>query len=56
MSPGGFTGCDLEEHPHYIFQASTMEIYPGDYLIAYNVVFYELDGRLPLFLLANTIY
>lgn len=49
MSPGGFTGCDHEEHPHYIFQATTMEIYPGDYLIAYNVVFYELDGRLPLF-------
>ncbi|MFN2364789.1 MAG: hypothetical protein ABR596_10840, partial [Halarsenatibacteraceae bacterium] len=48
MSPGGFTGCDLE-HPHYLFQASTIEIYPGDYLVAYNVVFYELNGRLPLF-------
>ena len=48
MSPGDFTGCDLD-HPHYLFRASTIEIYPGDYLLAYNVVFYELDGRLPLF-------
>ena len=48
MSPGGFSGCDLDE-PHYLFQASTIEVYPGDYLIAYNVVFYEFDGRLPLF-------
>ncbi|MFW6301814.1 MAG: hypothetical protein ACOC1W_04735 [Bacillota bacterium] len=48
MSPGGFTGCDLE-HPHYLFKASTIEIYPGDYLVAYNVVFYEFNGRLPLF-------
>lgn len=48
MSPGGFTGCDLDL-PHYLFRASTIEIYPGDYLIAYNVVFYEFDGKLPLF-------
>ncbi|MGM0419990.1 MAG: hypothetical protein ACQEQG_03245 [Bacillota bacterium] len=48
MSPGSFTGCDLDE-PHNYFQATTIEIYPGDYLVAYNVVFYELDGYLPLF-------
>ncbi|MGM0415231.1 MAG: hypothetical protein ACQEQP_08665 [Bacillota bacterium] len=48
MSPGGLTGCDLE-HPHYVFRASTIEIYPGDYLVAYNVVFSEFNGRLPLF-------
>jgi len=48
MAPGDFTGCDLDE-PHYIFKASSITIYPDDYLVAYHVVFYELDGRLPLF-------
>jgi len=48
MEPGAFTGCDLDR-PHNYFQARSIKIYPGDYLIAYHVVFYELDGRLPLF-------
>ena len=48
MEPGAFTGCDLDRLHNY-FQASKIEIYPGEYLIAYHVVFYELDGRLPLF-------
>jgi len=42
------TTCDLED-PHYFLQAREVTIYPGDRLTAKNVVFWELNGRLPLF-------
>lgn len=48
LDGGNITGCDLDE-PHYFFQAKEVVIYPGDHLIAKHVVFYELNGKLPLF-------
>ncbi|MFW6021985.1 MAG: LptF/LptG family permease [Halanaerobiaceae bacterium] len=48
MENGDFTGCNLE-HPHYYFDASSVTIKPGEYLVARNVVFRELNGSLPLF-------
>lgn len=48
MEPGDFSGCDFEQ-PHYFFRADNINIYPGDYLEAYNVVFWEAGGKLPLF-------
>jgi len=50
MNPGEITGCDAKK-PHYMFKANKINIYPNDYLEAYNVVFYELGGKLPLFYL-----
>jgi len=50
ISPGDITGCDAEK-PHYYFKAQKIKIKPNDYLEAYNVVFYELNGKLPLFYL-----
>ena len=50
MSPGSISGCDYQ-NPHYMFKASKIKIYPNDYLEAYNVVYYELNGKLPLFYL-----
>ena len=48
METGSFSGCDYDE-PHYYFEAKNIEIKPDEYLKAYNVVFYELKGKLPLF-------
>lgn len=48
IKPGELTPCDLEE-PHIFFRATEVLVYPGDYLIAYNVVLWELGGLLPLF-------
>lgn len=50
ISPGDITGCDAEK-PHYYFRARKIKIKPNDYLEAYNIVFYELNGKLPLFYL-----
>lgn len=43
-----FSGCDHKE-PHYYFKAAKTIIYPGDYLIAYNVILWELNGKIPIF-------
>ena len=43
-----FTTCNLE-NPHYKFRASRLKIYPGERLLAHNVVLYA--GRVPLFYL-----
>lgn len=48
ITSGDLTPCDLEE-PHIFFRAQEVEVYPGDYLIAYNVVLWELGGLVPLF-------
>ena len=48
LLPGQITGCDYEE-PHYFFDAEKVVISPNKYLKAYNVVFKELGGKLPLF-------
>ena len=48
ITTGKMSGCD-EEVFHYYFQAREATIYPGDYLTARHVVFYELGGSLPLF-------
>ncbi|MFW5976348.1 MAG: hypothetical protein ACOCQS_00225 [Bacillota bacterium] len=48
LDSGSFTGCDLDE-PHYFFKSSKTVIHPGEYLEAYNVVFREAGGKLPLF-------
>ncbi len=48
LQTGQFSGCHGKD-PHYYFAASEIVIYPGDYLIARNVVFRELNGKLPLF-------
>lgn len=45
---GSVTPCELDK-PHIFFRAEDVEIYPGDYLVATNVVFWELGGLLPLF-------
>lgn len=50
ISPGDITGCEAEK-PHYYFRAQKIRIKPNDYLEAYNIVFYELNGNLPLFYL-----
>ena len=42
------TGCDFDR-PHYYFSSPHLTIYPGDRIIGRHVVFWELDGRLPLF-------
>ncbi|MFW5986119.1 MAG: LptF/LptG family permease [Halanaerobiales bacterium] len=48
MEKGMFSGCD-QDPPHYYFDAGEVVIYPDDHLIARNVVFWELGGKLPLF-------
>jgi len=48
MKPGDISGCD-EEVPHYMFRAQKVNIYPGEYIEAFHVVFRELKGKLPLF-------
>ncbi|MFW6268661.1 MAG: hypothetical protein ACOC4G_01155 [Bacillota bacterium] len=48
LEEGGFTGCELD-NPHYFLKSSKTVIHPGEYLEAYNVVFRELEGKLPLF-------
>ena len=48
MLPGNITGCDFKK-PHYYFDAKRIVISPGEYLKAYNVIFKELNGKLPLF-------
>ena len=45
--PGNVSGCDLEE-PHYYFDAERAVIKPGEYIKMYNIVFRELNGKLPL--------
>lgn len=45
--PGAVTGCDLE-FPHYYFDAQRAVIKPGEYIKMYNIVFKELNGKLPL--------
>ena len=45
---GDITGCDYDK-PHYYFSSPHMTLYPGDRLVGRHVVFWELDGRLPLF-------
>ncbi|MEJ6951252.1 LptF/LptG family permease [Natronospora cellulosivora (SeqCode)] len=47
MEKSKFTGCDLHD-PHYYFDAREVRIYPGDYLVAKHVSFWELSGKLPL--------
>ena len=42
------SGCELEE-PHYYFDAERAVIKPGEYIKMYNIVFRELNGKLPLF-------
>jgi LPS export ABC transporter permease LptG len=44
-----FSGCSNPEHFHYYFKAQKTIIYPDDYLIAYNVVLWELGGKIPIF-------
>lgn len=48
MLEGTITPCDMER-PHIYFQSTNVIVYPGDYLVANNVVFWELGGLLPLF-------
>lgn len=48
MIPGKISGCNFE-HPHYLFSASRVVIYPGNYMELFNVTFKELNGKLPLF-------
>ncbi|MDI3547057.1 MAG: hypothetical protein PWR10_709 [Halanaerobiales bacterium] len=48
ISGGKITGCELDK-PHYYFEAREVIIYPDDYLVAREVVFRELGGKLPLF-------
>jgi len=45
--PGNISGCDLET-PHYYFDAEKIVIKPGEYIKMYNIVFKELNGKLPL--------
>jgi len=48
MLPGAISGCDYET-PHYFFDAKKAIIKPGEYIKMYNIVFKELEGKLPLF-------
>ena len=50
MSPGSLSGCNAE-NPHYMFKAQKIKITPNNHLKAYHVVYYELNGKLPLFYL-----
>ncbi len=55
MVKGEFTACDVDQ-PHYHLQASKMTIYPGDKIIAYNVVLWEFNGRIPIMYLPIVVY
>jgi len=44
-----FSSCNNTDHFHYYFKAQKTVIYPDDYLIAYNVVLWELGGKIPIF-------
>ena len=44
-----FSSCNNIDHFHYYFKAQKTVIYPDDYLIAYNVVLWELGGKIPIF-------
>lgn len=48
LEEGDMTGCDLDK-PNYFFNASEVVIYPDDHMVAKNVTFWELNGRIPLF-------
>lgn len=45
---GQFTTCNLE-HPHCLFRAKRIKLYPDDKIVAYHVTFWEFDGKVPLF-------
>ncbi|MFW5856015.1 MAG: LptF/LptG family permease [Bacillota bacterium] len=48
LARSNFSGCDQKEQ-HYYFEADSVTIHPDDHLVARNVTFWELKGRLPLF-------
>ena len=48
VHPGSITSCDAEE-PHYFFKARRMEIIPKEEIKLYHVVFWEFNGKVPLF-------
>ncbi|PRX35733.1 hypothetical protein BX659_101227 [Orenia metallireducens] len=50
-----FTTCDLEE-PHYHMSSTSTVIYPGDKLIAYNVVLWEFNGKVPILYFPIVVY
>lgn len=45
---GSMTTCDLD-HPHYLFRAKRIEVYPEDKIRAYHLTFWEFNGKVPLF-------
>ncbi|RCW57343.1 YjgP/YjgQ family permease [Halanaerobium sp. ST460_2HS_T2] len=47
LLPGEISGCDFEQ-PHYYFDAERVIIRPGEYIKMYNIMFRELNGKLPL--------
>ena len=47
MSPGSISGCNYDK-PHYKMKAQRIMIYPKKYFIAYNVVLYEFNGKVPI--------
>ncbi|PUU94242.1 MAG: YjgP/YjgQ family permease [Halanaerobium sp.] len=47
LLPGAISGCDFDS-PHYYFDAERVVIKPEEYIKMYNIVFKELNGRLPL--------
>jgi len=46
---GSFTSCNLPGHPHYHISARSVEVYPGDKLIARHASFWAGDRRLLTF-------
>lgn len=50
-----FTTCNVEE-PHYHMSSTNTVIYPGDKLIAYNVVLWEFNGKVPIIYLPILMY
>jgi len=50
-----FTTCDLEE-PHYHMSSTSTVIYPGDKMIAYNVVIWEFNGKIPIMYVPILMY
>ncbi|WP_018248168.1 LPS-assembly protein LptD [Orenia marismortui] len=55
MKGNEFTTCDLDE-PHYHISSTTITVYPGDKIIAYNAVLWEFNGNIPIMYLPIIVY
>ncbi len=55
MTAGKFTTCG-HKRPHYKVKTTSMVLYPGDKIIAYNVTLWEFNAVIPVFYTPIWIY